>query len=38
MFLYIFQNHGGITVSLYALCFEKWQFVQSLTLLQKQNI
>jgi len=27
-FLYIFQNHRGITVSPDELCFEKWKFVQ----------
>ena len=27
-FLYIFQNHRGITLSLDALCFEKWKFVK----------
>ena len=27
LFLYIFQNHRGITVSFDALCFEKWKFV-----------
>ena len=27
-FLYIFQKHRGITVSLDALCFEKWKFVE----------
>jgi len=27
-FLYIFQNHQGITLSLDALCFEKWKFVK----------
>jgi len=27
-FLYILQNHRGITVSLDALCFEKWKFVK----------
>ena len=27
-FLYIYQNHRGITVSLDELCFEKWKFVE----------
>jgi len=27
-FLYIFQNYRGITLSLDALCFEKWKFVK----------
>ena len=29
-FLYIFHNHRGITLSLDALCFEKWKFVKPL--------
>jgi len=27
-FLYILQNHRGVTVSLDELCFEKWKFVE----------
>jgi len=27
-FLYIFQNHRGITLSLDVLCFEKWKFIK----------
>jgi len=31
LFVYIFQNHRGITVSFDALCFEKWKFVTPYT-------